>query len=183
MDGQMPQTFVQGFLSGLGHPVIGWDHLAAIAGVGILAALVGRGAAAVLAFGVAMMAGVGVHLLSLDMPAAELLVGLSTLAIGLLVLFRVTMGFVPAALVFAAAGLFHGYALGESIIGAETAPLSAYLVGLFIIQTAISLGAFAFARFIIVNRPALRPTAITAAGALIAIAGGVASATAAGLLG
>jgi len=39
MGGKLPQTFLQGLLSGFGHPVIGIDHLAAIVGVGILAAL------------------------------------------------------------------------------------------------------------------------------------------------
>ncbi len=62
MDGKMPETFLQGLLSGFGHPVIGVDHLAAIVGVGILAALAGRSAAVVLAFSVAVIAGVGLHL-------------------------------------------------------------------------------------------------------------------------
>ena len=34
MGGRMPATFGQGFLSGLGHPVIGLDHLAAVVAVG-----------------------------------------------------------------------------------------------------------------------------------------------------
>lgn len=43
MDGKMPVTFLQGLLSGLGHPIIGFDHLAAVVGVGVLGAW--RGAA------------------------------------------------------------------------------------------------------------------------------------------
>ena len=58
MGGELPQTFLQGLLSGLAHPVIGLDHLAAIVGVGILAALAGRGVGPVLAFSAAMIAGV-----------------------------------------------------------------------------------------------------------------------------
>lgn len=42
------------------------------------------------------------------------------------------------ALLFAVAGLFHGYAYGEAIFGAEQAPLAAYLIGLVVIQTAIA---------------------------------------------
>ena len=86
MDGKLPQTFLQGLLSGFGHPVIGVDHLAAIVGVGILAALAGRSAAVVLAFSVAVIAGVGLHLSSIDLPASELFVGLTTLLIGALVI-------------------------------------------------------------------------------------------------
>ncbi|MGH8734494.1 MAG: HupE/UreJ family protein, partial [Burkholderiales bacterium] len=81
MDGKLPQTFLQGLLSGFGHPVIGVDHLAAIVGVGILAALVGRSAAVVLAFSVSVIAGVGLHLSGIDLPASELFDGLTTLLI------------------------------------------------------------------------------------------------------
>ena len=40
----------------------------------------------------------------------------------------------------------HGYALGESIAGAEAAPLYGYLVGLAVIQTAIAFAAMYGAR-------------------------------------
>jgi len=91
MGGELPRTFLQGLLSGLGHPVIGLDHLAAIVGVGILVALAGRGVVPVLAFTAAMIAGVAIHLVKIDIPASELLVGLSTLAIGGLVILRQSM--------------------------------------------------------------------------------------------
>ena len=92
MDGKLPQTFLQGLLSGFGHPVIGVDHLAAIVGVGIFAALAGRSAAVVLAFSVVVIAGVGLHLAKVDLPASELFVGLTTLLIGALVIVRQSMG-------------------------------------------------------------------------------------------
>ena len=38
MGGAMPATFGQGLLSGLGHPIIGLDHLAALVGAGLVAA-------------------------------------------------------------------------------------------------------------------------------------------------
>ncbi|MFM7712127.1 MAG: HupE/UreJ family protein, partial [Microcystis sp.] len=40
------------------------------------------------------------------------------------------------------AGIFHGYAYGESIIGARVAALVAYLIGFTVIQLAIAAGAF-----------------------------------------
>ena len=46
----------------------------------------------------------------------------------------------------AAAGLVHGYALAESIVGAEPAPLYAYFVGLVIVQSAVALGAMLVVR-------------------------------------
>jgi urease accessory protein len=179
MGGKLPQTFLQGLLSGLGHPVIGFDHLAAIVGVGILAALAGRSAAVVLAFSVAVIAGVGLHLAKLDLPASELFVGLTTLLIGALVIARQSMGAGLAVLLFAVAGVVHGYALGESIVGAEASPLTAYLLGLLVIQTAIGVSVYAAVRGL--ARWPARKTGLTVAGVLVALAGGIAAAAAAGL--
>ena len=179
MGGKLPQTFLQGLLSGFGHPVIGVDHLAAIVGVGILAALAGRSAAVVLAFSVAVMAGVGLHLAKIDLPASELFVGLTTLLIGGLVIARQSMGAGLAALLFAIAGLVHGYALGESIVGAEASPLMAYLLGLLTIQTAIGISVYAAVRSL--ARWPARTAGLTAVGVLVALAGGIATAAAAGL--
>ena len=179
MGGKLPQTFLQGLLSGFGHPVIGVDHLAAIVGVGILAALAGRGAAVVLAFSVAVIAGVGLHLSRIDLPASELFVGLTTLLIGALVILRQSMSAGRALLLFALAGLVHGYALGESIVGAEASPLVAYLLGLLIMQTAI--GVVVYAAVLSLARWPARTTGLTVAGVLVALAGGIATAAAAGL--
>jgi urease accessory protein len=179
MGGTLPQTFLQGLLSGFGHPVIGVDHLAAIVGVGILAALAGRSAAVVLAFSVAVIAGVALHLSGIDLPASDLFVGLTTLLIGALVIARQSMGAGLAALLFAVAGLVHGYALGESIVGAEASPLVAYLLGLLIMQTAIGVVVYAAVRSL--ARWPARTTGLTVAGVLVALAGGIATAAAAGL--
>ena len=179
MGGTLPQTFLQGLLSGFGHPVIGVDHLAAIVGVGILAAIAGRSAAVVLAFSVAVIAGVGLHLTQVDLPASELFVGLTTLLIGGLVIARQSMGAGLALLLFAVAGLVHGYALGESIVGAEASPLVAYLLGLLIMQTAIGVSVYAAVRSL--ARWPARTAGLTVAGVLVAIASGIATAAAAGL--
>lgn len=179
MGGKMPETFLQGLLSGLGHPVIGIDHLAAIVGVGVLAARAARGAATVLSFSIAVIAGVGMHLGKLDLPASELFVGLTTLGIGALVIARQSMGRGLALLLFGVAGLVHGYALGESIVGAEPSPLVAYLVGLLIMQSAIGTAVYAAARSL-AHWPA-RTAGLTATGVLVALAGGIATAAAAGL--
>jgi urease accessory protein len=179
MGGELPRTVLQGLLSGLGHPVIGVDHLAAIVGVGILAALAGRSATVVLAFSIAVIAGVGLHLAKVDLPASELFVGLTTLLIGALVILRQSMSAGRVMVLFAVAGLVHGYALGESIVGAEPSPLLAYLAGLLIIQTAI--GVAVYTAVLALARWPARTTGLTVAGVLVALAGGIATAAAAGL--
>lgn len=183
MGGTLPQTFLQGFLSGLGHPVIGLDHLATILGVGMLAALARRSVDSVFTFSAALIAGVALHVAKADLPAGELLVGLSTIAIGGLIAFRQSMRPAVAAALFAVAGLVHGHALGESIVGAEQAPLTAYLAGLLIIQTVLSLAAFAAVANLALWPALLRSTGLRAAGVLVALVGGVTAAYAGGLVG
>ena len=183
MGGALPQTVAQGLLSGLGHPIIGVDHLVAIIGVGIIAATISRGFAPALAFFAAMIGGVALHLARAYLPAAELLVGLSTVAVGLSIVASSTLGVVSAGGLFAMAGLVHGYALGESIVGAEPTPLGAYLVGLLVVQSLLAGGAFALTRAVAGKETVLRRVAIVAAGALIAVVGGSTIAAAPGVIG
>ena len=141
MGGRMPATFVEGFLSGLGHPVIGLDHFAAVVAVGCLAAAHRAGAVLALGFVAAMMLGVAAHLGGATVPGAEFLVALTVVGLGVAVVRTPPLPAAAAVALFVAAGLVHGYALGESIYGAERAPLAAYLIGLAVIQAAIALAA------------------------------------------
>jgi urease accessory protein len=146
--GQVPTTVVQGFLSGLGHPLIGLDHLAALLGVGLLAARFARGLALPFVWVAAMASGTGLHAAGVDLPFTEVLVALAVVAIGLGAARRVTLPLPATVLLFAAGGLTHGHALAEAIIGARTGPLAAYLVGLVLIQAAVATGAALAARHV-----------------------------------
>ena len=148
MDGAMPQTLWQGFASGIGHPVIGLDHFAFLLAAGVLAATLPRSDAfrAMAGFLIASMAGVALHLAGTGLGMTEALVAASVLLVGvaLLVAKRVSA---PALLLgFALAGLFHGHAFAEAVIGAEATPIIAYLAGLAVIQGGLMLGAMALAR-------------------------------------
>jgi urease accessory protein len=147
MGGATPATLVQGLLSGLGHPVIGLDHLAALVGIGLVSSRFSRGLTLPAFWIVAMAAGVGLHLAGADLPLTEVLVALSVVAIGIAATVRSTLPYAVVALLFAAGGAMHGYALGETIVGAEATPIVAYLVGLVAIQAALTIGiAFAARR-------------------------------------
>jgi urease accessory protein len=146
MGGKLPASLMDGLLSGLGHPLIGIDHFAAVVAVGILAAMHRLGPALVIGYVLAQVAGAALHVHEANIPAAELLVALSVIALGAMLILRRT---IPAAVVlglFLLAGLFHGYALGESIVGAERTPLMAYFVGFAAIQIVIALTAMMVAR-------------------------------------
>jgi urease accessory protein len=141
MGGNMPSTFAQGFLSGIGHPIIGVDHLLFIVGVGLLAGMLGRKLLLPLAFILGTWGGAAAHLLGLNVPFAEVAIvaSLALMAVAVIADMR-TPALLTAGLV-AAAGLFHGYAYAESIFGAEPTPLTAYLAGFAIIQFAIAFAA------------------------------------------
>ncbi|MCA3340240.1 MAG: HupE/UreJ family protein [Roseomonas sp.] len=148
MDGAMPQTLWQGFASGIGHPVIGLDHLAFLVAAGVLAAALPRSSAlrVLASFLIASMAGVALHLAGIGLGPTEALVAASILIAGLALLMtrRVSAGALLAG--FALAGLFHGHAFAEAVIGAEATPILAYLAGLAVIQVALMLGAMALAQ-------------------------------------
>lgn len=157
MGGATPSTFVEGFLSGLGHPIIGLDHLAFIVSAGLIAGLAGRGLWLPVAFVAASIAGVFLHVGELDLPVAEPVIGVSVLAIGgLLALARGNLGRGVWIAVFAVVGVFHGYAYGEAIVGAEPTPLWAYLAGLAVIQSLVAVGVAALA-----SRRSWTPAALT----------------------
>ncbi|MCA3275292.1 MAG: HupE/UreJ family protein [Roseomonas sp.] len=148
MDGAMPQTLWQGFASGIGHPVIGLDHLAFLLAAGVLAAALPRGEAlrAIAGFLMAGMAGLALHMAGIGLGPIEALIAASVLLAGLALLVAKRVS-APALLAgFALAGLFHGHAFAEAVIGAEATPILAYLAGLAVIQGALMLGAMALAQ-------------------------------------
>lgn len=143
LGGATPETFMQGFLSGIGHPMIGVDHFAFIIAVGLAAAFSARRLLSPLAFIVATVAGCLLHVAGVMLPLPELLISASVVALGAVVLSGRTMATAVQLGFFAVAGLFHGFAYGEAIIGAETTPLVAYLASFGLTQYAIALGAMA----------------------------------------
>lgn len=148
MGGGKPATLVEGLLSGLGHPIIGMDHLAFVIAVGLVAGMAGLNVLLPALFVAASAAGVALHVAGIELPKAELVVAASVLLVGALIAMDAKAAGRPWlwAALFAAAGLFHGYAYGESIFGAESTPLLGYLAGLVLVQAAIATGVALLAR-------------------------------------
>ena len=146
MGGKIPTTFAEGFLSGLGHPVIGLDHLAFLLAIGVAVGVGGLNLVLPLLFVVASAIGVTLHVNGVNLPGAEIVVAVSVLFAGFLIARGRALPVSLWAILFAAAGLFHGYAFGESIFGAERSPLHAYLLGLIIVQSALTVGTALFVR-------------------------------------
>ena len=126
MGGAVPGTALEGLISGLAHPVIGLDHFLFVLAIGVACFYFGQRAAAVAGFIAATVAGTVLHLYKASLPYPDAWVALSVVAIGVL-LFRAApfLRGRAAPLFFALCGLVHGYAYGESIVGAEQTPLFA----------------------------------------------------------
>ena len=140
MGGRTPSTFMEGLLSGLGHPVIGLDHLAFLVAIGVAVGVFGLNLLLPIAFIVAMALGVLLHVNGAGLPGAELVVAASVLVAGGLLAWGRPLPVAAWGALFAIAGLFHGYSLGESIYGADRSALGAYLLGLVVIQSLLAIG-------------------------------------------
>ena len=142
MGGQTPQTFAQGLLSGIAHPVIGLDHLLFLVIVSLLCFAFSKPVRLLVptAFIVAALAGTGMHLSGVNLPVVEIMVAISVILGGAVLLGKLKFDPALLASMIFGFGLFHGYAYGESIIGAEDSVLSAYLIGFSLVQYAIIVG-------------------------------------------
>ncbi len=170
--GLMPTSFLHGFLSGIGHPVLGADHFAFVVGIGLLAAIGGFGLVLPVLFVVAMVAGLGLHLAGMDIPYAEALLALSVLAIGVAVA-RGPERRLPwlGAGLFALAGVLHGFAFAESVVGAEPTPIAAYILGLALVQLTIAALAWQVSRAVPGGNPMMSPVGVRVMGVAIAAVG------------
>jgi urease accessory protein len=171
MDAGLPQTFAQGFLSGLAHPVIGLDHAAFIVGAGFFLALVERGRWGVLAMIGGSLLGAALHLLGIGLPWGEAGVALSVILVGGLVMARrrIEISWLSGGL--ALAGVLHGHAYAETIFGAEATPLVAYLAGFSLVQLGIAVAALLIHRRLIAKRDAWVRPASSGLGAAAGVIG------------
>jgi len=137
------ETFAHGMLSGIGHPVLGFDHLFFVAAIGIAALFTAHRYAAPAAYVAAMLIGCGLMYAGVGLPLKEAVIAVSLLAIGGAILSGRALGTTAAIALFAGFGLFHGSAFGDSIAGQEgdivAAVLVGYLIGLGAVQYMVAL--------------------------------------------
>jgi len=134
LDGAAPTTMWHGLLSGLAHPVLGFDHFAFVIAVGLVTAFASKRFMGPLGFLGGMFAGCFLTLTGLQIGFAEYVIMLSVVGIGALAMYGRTLNSSIFVAALAAIGLFHGYAYGAAIIGSEASPIFAYLVGLIFVQ-------------------------------------------------
>lgn len=138
LGGGTPMTAWHGFLSGVGHPVIGFDHLAFVVAVGIASAFVGLRYLAPAIFIAATVVGCLLTLAVGSFGQLEMLISASVALIGIMLLSGRSFPSAGYTALFAVAGLLHGGAYAGAVVGAEATPLVAYLIGFGLIQYVIA---------------------------------------------
>ncbi|MEO1490846.1 MAG: HupE/UreJ family protein [Pseudomonadota bacterium] len=138
-------TFTHGVLSGIGHPILGFDHLFFIIAVGIVAAYTGRALIAPLGYVAGMLAGCTLIMGGIALPAVEFVIAASLVVGGAVLMSGRALSAPVAMALFGALGLFHGWAFGESLAGQEggaaISVAAGYLIGLSVSQWAIAIAA------------------------------------------
>ena len=123
-----------GFASGFMHPILGWDHVAAMVAVGLWGAFLGKPAIWILpvVFPLVMAFGGALGVAGIPLPGVEIGIAISALVLGSMVLFAARPPLWLAAVVVGAFAIFHGHAHGTELPHAVS-PL-AYSLG-FVLST------------------------------------------------
>ncbi|MGC4079779.1 MAG: HupE/UreJ family protein [Rubrivivax sp.] len=159
---------VGGFSSGFLHPLLGWDHVAAMVAVGLWGAFLGRPAIWVLpvVFPLVMTLGGALGVAGVPLPGVEIGIALSAVLLGGAVAFAARPALWVAAVLVGAFAVFHGHAHGTELPGA--ADPVAYSLGFVVATGLLHLAGIALGET--VRWPQGR-TVVRATGALIAVAG------------
>jgi len=157
-----------GFVTGFTHPLLGWDHVAAMVAVGLWGAFLGAPAIWVLpvAFPLVMALGGVIGVAGVPLPGIETGIAASALVIGLAVALAARPPLWVAAAIVALFAVFHGHAHGTEMPAAAD-PI-AYAAGFVIATGLLHLAGIAFG--LLAARPAGR-IAVRAAGGVIALGG------------
>ncbi len=127
---------IDGFVSGLSHPISGWDHVVAMVAVGLWGAFLGAPAIWLLpvVFPMVMAFGGVLGIIGVGIPSVEVGIALSAIVLGLCVALALRPPLAVAAAIVGAFAIFHGHAHGTELPGAADA--YAYAAG-FVVATGL----------------------------------------------
>jgi urease accessory protein len=157
-----------GFVTGFLHPILGWDHVAAMVAVGLWGAFLGPPAIWLLpvTFPLVMALGGALGVVGVPIPGMEFGIAASALIIGAAVMLALRPPLVVAAVIVGFFAIFHGHAHGTEMPGAASplAYAAGFVIGTGLLHLAgISLGLLA--------RSQTGALAVRGMGAVIALAG------------
>jgi urease accessory protein len=162
------EGLIGGFYSGFLHPVLGWDHVAAMVAVGLWGAFLRAPAIYILpiVFPVIMALGGAAGVVGAPLPYVEAGIALSSILLGLLIAFAVRSPLWLAAIIVGIFAVFHGHAHGTELPQAANA--MSFSVGFVFATGLLHLIGIGFGWFVI--RPKGK-IGVQALGGLIALAG------------
>ncbi len=157
-----------GFVSGLAHPISGWDHVVAMIAVGLWGAQLGAPALWLLpvTFPIVMALGGLLGLLGVPLPGVEIGIALSAVALGAAVVTKLRPPLAIAGLLVAFFAIFHGYAHGAELQAGQNALL--YSLGFVVATGCLHLIGIAIG---LLHRWNWGEWAVRTAGGLIGLAG------------
>ena len=170
--GRTPETFFEGLVSGLAHPMIEPLHFAAVIAVGVLCGLRERPVSGVAAFVAGSFLATWATGAAASGLMLELAIAISVFVLGASVLVQLPLQKFALVLSLFLIGAIHGAAYAEAILGAGMVPLAAYLLGLALIQGFIA-GVIAYLSGALRERRPIRPVAgviLSGVGAFAAVA-------------
>ncbi|MBD2749491.1 HupE/UreJ family protein [Microvirga sp. BT688] len=161
---------MSGFAAGFLHPLGGFDHMIAMLGVGLFAASLGSRALIVVpaSFVLMMIVGGVIGLAGINLPAVEVSIAASVVAVGAVVALGRSWPLSAAAMLVGFFALFHGYAHGTEVPSGATA--FSYSVGFSLASAALHALGIGLSRIAMGHEKANQflGAAITLAGFVIA---------------
>lgn len=168
-----------GFVTGVLHPLVGFDHLVAMVAVGLWGAQLRAPAIWLLpvTFPMVMAAGALLGVAGMPLPGVEVGIACSAVVLGIMVAFDIRPKLWIATAIVGAFAIFHGHAHGTEVPNAVN-PL-AYGVGFVVSTGCLHLAGILIG--LLIRWPA-GVQVVRASGGLVAIVGAFSLVSAAGLL-
>ena len=138
LNGSIMQNFNDGFLSGIGHPVLGLDHLMFILGVGFISYFSKKFFNYSFSFITGTFLGMFSLIYGLYLPFYDIIISVALICLGYLLLPKKQYNY--KGLIFSFFGIFHGWAYGSILLDSPSINLkvlSGYSIGLLLTQLSI----------------------------------------------
>lgn len=157
-----------GFISGYVHPLLGWDHVAAMIAVGIWGVFLGNRAVWILpiVFPFIMVIGGILGMIGVPIPFIVPGIAFSSIIIGLAIAFKWRAPLILASIIVGIFAIFHGYAHGQNLPSASN-PIS-FALGFVLGSGTLHLIGITFG---LVERYSWGLTALRVCGVIIALVG------------
>ncbi len=149
IEGEVPENFLQGLISGIAHPIIGIDHLVFLIFTTLIVYLISKKIFFISLFIFSTVLGSLLTIININLPILELSIIISILLTGVSFFIYKNISNSILLLIFIIFGIFHGNAYGKTIIEALAPIQVSYIIGLVLVQFLVCIIIFNLAKFLI----------------------------------